>query len=911
MALVPRWLRCIVLLLSIGLTAGCSTQKAKWANIQYHNTTCHYNVWWNGNESLKAGREKLYKSATDDYTQMLTVEPLGTIENARSVNPEMDRAIEKSIKGVKKHSIFVGGEEHVQYIKECYLLASYASFYKQDYVSTVNTCNILVSQFSGTRAGDEGAVLLARCMTREKRYAEAEAALDQLMTSLDKGNFNSSQRSKLYAAMVETCLPQKKYKKAVEYIHLAIDASRDRRQKARLTYILAQIYQELDKRSVAAKYFHQVQGYSPDYVMEFNARLGEASCADMEHSDIARIEKQLDAMLREKKNEEYKDQILYAKGEMYMGAKDAQKACDNFRASCAASTVNKAQKAKSAIRLGEILYELYENYDMAQVYYDTAIQLINSEYPNYKQIRRRYDLLTELVGYTRVYERNDSLMAVATMPEAERLALINGKIEELRKAEEAQREKALLEELRQENAALVKTLEGDWYFYNQNTLQKGKESFRQKWGVRLLEDYWALSNKNMIGMLPLADDNEEDEEGANADADSTSDSTSSTINAGNPNDPHNVAYYLKELPTTSHAIDSIDSLNSLSLLGAGFVFYDGLHNQPRALECYLRMAKDYTSYDEVVQAFYMLYRIYDRQGNTPQANYYRDMVLMGFPDSDFANLIRDNEYYKEILARDKRIEEDYQEVYELYERHRYKSVIGLAEQAEDIYEGSPMLHKFRYWKGLALAKSGNKKDAITELEHIVSNASRADSIVPLAQAQLALLRNDSLFATDNSSEEITVADEERLKKKYEEKPATPQPSIEDELPPESLVYRYRENQQFYVVIIVNDKTVKATELQYRLADFNSKYYSNMNYKVNALLFTDTTQLITIHRFTNPDEAMGYYQHLKQDESPLRKYSDNDHTEFFISTQNYATFYNRKNIEAYMAFFRKYYIKTNN
>ena len=232
------------------LLIGCSTEKAKWTNIQYHNTTCHYNVWWNGNESLKAGREKLAKNAVDDYTRIIGVEALGTEDDARSINPEMDRAIEKGVKGIKKHSIFVGGEEHVPYIKECYLLTAYATFYKQDYISTSNTCNILINQFKGTRAGDEGAVLLARCLIREKRYTEAEVALDQLVINLGKGNFSRSQRDKLYLAMVEATIPQGKYKKAVEYIHQAIESTGSRRTKARLTFIMAQIYQQLDKHEI-------------------------------------------------------------------------------------------------------------------------------------------------------------------------------------------------------------------------------------------------------------------------------------------------------------------------------------------------------------------------------------------------------------------------------------------------------------------------------------------------------------------------------------------------------------------------------------------------------------------------------------------------------------------------------------
>ena len=912
--LTPSIFPYLPLLLLLLVASSCSTKKAKWTNIQYHNITTHYNVWWNGNESIKEGRQKLYASVVDDYTQMLPVEPLGTDENARSVYPEMDRAIEKGVKGIKKHSIFVKGREHVPYIKECYLLTAYASFYKRDYASTVNTCNILISQFQGTRAGDEGAVLLARCMTMEKRYAEAEATLDLLVQQLAKSQFTRSQRDKLYMAMVEATLPQGKYKKAVEYIHQAVDASSDRQAKARLTFILAQIYRQLDRRSVAAKYYHEVLRYSPPYVMEFNAKLGEASCADLQHADIGRLERQLDDLLNDKKNEEYRDQIYFAKGEMYLGIKQPREACDNYRLSVAAATANKAQKALSSLRMAEVQYDQFQNYDLSQVYYDTAMQCIQPDYPRYDHIRRRHEMLTELVSYTRVYTRNDSLLLVAAMPEDERAKLINDRIEELKRREAEARERELLAEILGESKAQQNTLTGDWYFYNPTTVQKGKETFRQRWGMRGLEDLWCLSSKTLMS-IALDEDTSDD--------DSASDTSLLTPNsslltqAGNPDDPHSPAYYLKDLPTSQQQLDSIDSLTSICLLNAGYIYYDGVGNEPRALECYHRLAADYTSHPEVVQAFYMLYRIYDRQGNTPQANYYRDMVLMGFPDSDFANLIRDNEYYKELLRRDRRIEEDYEAVYAQYASRRYSGVLRSVDEAEEVYAGMPQLGRFRYWKALAQARMGDRPEAVATLETLLSQAPQGDSIIPLAQAQLELLRDDTAFAALTSSETITDLDEQRVRRQVLPQdttaaatvsPTTPRTSQQDEaLPPESQVYRFRENQQYYVVILVSDRNVRATELQYKVAAFNSQYYSNSGYKVNTTLFTDTTQLITIHRFMSAAEAMNYWRHLQQDESPLKQLADSDHQEFAISTQNYATFYNRKNPAAYLPFFRKYYV----
>ena len=61
-------LHLLVLSSSLILLAGCSTQKATWPNVQYHNITTHYNIWWNGNESLKSAVSQLEKNSKDDYT---------------------------------------------------------------------------------------------------------------------------------------------------------------------------------------------------------------------------------------------------------------------------------------------------------------------------------------------------------------------------------------------------------------------------------------------------------------------------------------------------------------------------------------------------------------------------------------------------------------------------------------------------------------------------------------------------------------------------------------------------------------------------------------------------------------------------------------------------------------------------
>ena len=204
----------VAVAMACAAVVACSTQKATWSNIQYHNLTTHYNIWWNGNESMKKGVAMMNAKCKDDYTKLLPVYKMGTKEECMSLYPEFDRAVEKSVKGIKKHSIFVNGQEHVPYIPKCYLMTAYATFYKHDFVTAASTCQMLVSQYGGTAIGDEAAVLLARCSTMDQRYQDAESSLDELVVAASKDNFDPKQKLKLYLAMAECTLPQEKYKKA-------------------------------------------------------------------------------------------------------------------------------------------------------------------------------------------------------------------------------------------------------------------------------------------------------------------------------------------------------------------------------------------------------------------------------------------------------------------------------------------------------------------------------------------------------------------------------------------------------------------------------------------------------------------------------------------------------------------------
>jgi len=74
----------------------CSTKKNSFTRRVYHNLTGHYNMFWNGRESYREGVVQLEKSVKDNYNKILPVFIYGTEAEAQSLNPYMDKAIEKA-----------------------------------------------------------------------------------------------------------------------------------------------------------------------------------------------------------------------------------------------------------------------------------------------------------------------------------------------------------------------------------------------------------------------------------------------------------------------------------------------------------------------------------------------------------------------------------------------------------------------------------------------------------------------------------------------------------------------------------------------------------------------------------------------------------------------------------------------
>ncbi|HHT04476.1 MAG TPA: hypothetical protein GX005_09190 [Bacteroidales bacterium] len=910
----------IILITLIVFLASCSTKKNKWYNRAYHTTVAHYNAYWNGNDAFKQGVKSIKETQKDDFSRILPVFKLGSQEQAAAVKPNMDRAIEKSSKVIKKHSMVFNKKEKNPEIKKAYLLIGKASFYQKEYKVAQATFRHIQSAWKDEPIMYDAMIWQAFTSSMEKDYSLAESTLDQVRNKIQEKKAPKSLNKFLYSVYAENAIAQKKYSKALEYIQLTKKYSNSHSLNTRLMFIEAQLYQQGNELEYASKLFGKVAIRAKHYDMQFAAQLSQAMCYDPKKGDSKKIKTKLEKMAKEDKNLEYNDQVYYALAEIYFKDKNVDKACEYWAKSVSSSFKNVNQKIASSIRLADINYELLEKYEPAHDYYDTALTVMRKDYPEYNQIKSKQIVLANLVTNLRVVTRWDSLLALSELSQADLDKKIDGWIkeykiqqEEIRKAEQLAR--AQLAQLGRQNPYDQNRQTSSWYFYNISTVQTGKAEFMRIWGPRKHEDNWRLSDKQQSFDF----DDMDDDELANNESDSLDDK-------GNPKpptvpvnkNPGVKEFYTKDIPKTQEKKDSIHIEISKALLEAGYIYYQGLANNGKAISTFLELQKRYPNYPTTLPSSYHLYKIYEKIGQTPNSNYYKAKVLKEYPESEFAMMIQNPEYWQELSSSNSESDRIYKEVYNVYTSKDYKQTISKAQEAIETIHFGPYIARLHYIEAIAKGKLYGIDSLMNDLNMIVYNYPE-HSITPTIENQLKYLSTNYNIASQNlaykekilknneSPKEGGIKTEEGSGDEIKTEIIDHTINDEDILDAESLVYRYRDMEHFYVVIFDDDK-LNASEIKIKFSDYNSKFYKSDNLKLTSLLFTMSEQMITVDRFEDIEKAMKYYNGVISNNEVLDNIDPTLFKHFIISTQNYPTFYNRKNIPAYLKFFRIFYLK---
>jgi tetratricopeptide (TPR) repeat protein len=187
----------IVAFIGLFLLVGCSTKKDAFLNRNFHSINTKYNILYNGNEAFKQGFEQLTSNYEDNYWEILPIEPLkvdelalpGAKRDEDSSPQAFEKAEEKAVKAVQKHSMLIARQERNKQIDDAYLLLGKSRYYSKRFVPALEAFNYVILNYPRANLINETKIWQAKTYIRLRNE---EQAIENLKTLLKSDNLNQT-----------------------------------------------------------------------------------------------------------------------------------------------------------------------------------------------------------------------------------------------------------------------------------------------------------------------------------------------------------------------------------------------------------------------------------------------------------------------------------------------------------------------------------------------------------------------------------------------------------------------------------------------------------------------------------------------------------------------------------------------
>jgi tetratricopeptide (TPR) repeat protein len=876
----------IILILSFLLS--CSTEKNTPTSRAYHEITTKYNILFNGNESFKKGITALKQSYQDDYNEVLPVFLYGDEKLVGTISSDMDRTIKKCTKIISLHSItakpeqkddenlsdkkreFYNKNEFNKWMDDVYLLLGKAHFYKHEYKMAKETFVYMLSEFKNEPITYNARIWMARIANEEKDFKNSNG----LLTELQKvQNFPDHLKPELNTTWADYYIKQQEYPSAIPYLEKAVNEVKDKSSKIRYTFILAQLNVIAGNMSKASDLYKQVIKLNPPYEMTFHARINRALTYESGSGSAKKIEDELKKMLRDDKNIEYQDQIYYALGNLSYKQGKMEEALGNYKSSVNHSTNNTAQKARTYLTMADIYYGR-PDYINAQAYYDSAVSILDMNYPNYDLIYAKSTNLTQLVKEINTVSREDSLLRLANMDSTQLLSFVDNIISGVRAKE--------MEDIRLKQNALMKqqsdrvltsntgpTVAGEgntnWYFYNPTAKNLGRKDFQAKWGNRKLEDNWRRKNKNTVsfGAAPTAD--VQPAQGQNI-----QDNSSITDNKSR-------AFYLQYIPFSDSAKIASNEKIQQALFNAGLIYKNDLKDYEKSVKEFEELIRRYPNTPLKLNTYYNLYSAFLFLKDKAKVEYYKNALIREFPESTYAKVLINPDYVKQIETEQNKAEKYYNETFSLFRNQNYAEVITRTDYALKNFNDADLLPKFEYMHTVSVGKSQEVDMFRKQLLKLVSKYPKTG----VADNAKILIRY-----LDNQHPEVK---EQEVQKAAE------------------ILYQIGDSVEHYFAFVI-PKNVNINQLLFNIINFNLDNFPDKKLTQVKGRLNDKKDIVIVKSFESKNEAMFYYKKITVSDETYKDVQKEELIPVVISTANYKILMQDKSVDKYMKFFVQHYLK---
>ena len=910
------------------LFGACSTKKNTATNRRYHAFTARYNTYFNGKMSFDESLAAMRDGYKENYTEQILMFPISAQpKDKNETGGPFDRAIEKGNKAIKQHSIqqkpkrnsgwrsdpkqvaLQAKNEYNPFLKHCWLLIGQGQFYNADFLQASATFSYITRHYADDKEMvAEARIWQARCYAEVNWLHECGSMLDNLKEN-GIPQANQKQYDRVYA---DYLIKSNQFEQAIPYLQSAIKSEKNKTQRIRMRYLLGQIYAEAGQNKAAYQTFKKVAASSPPYELEFAARIRQTEVfPGGSHQEVLKM---LKRMSKSEKNKDFLDQVYYAIGNIHMERKDTIMAIESYILGIEKSTQNGLDKAICEIRLGDI-YFTQKDYVKAQPCFSGAMSGIYREYKDYNRVSQLSAVLDELVVHVEAVHLQDSLQALAELPEEELLALIDEKIEEAKKREEEEaaeleRERYLAEQeamgsspgLQQRRMGNEPSMVmpgasggGAFYFYNEQTVAQGKTQFQNKWGKRPLEDNWRLRKKTTNLMQPL--NSEVDNEFAVAfdeDGNPILDTDSAQLELDSlASDPKSREYYLQQIPFSDEDKEASNLIVADGLFNMGMIYKDKLENMPLSVETFEELERRFPENEYRLDYYFQSFLMGLRYKDPPLSEKYKQKLANTFPGSDYAIAASDPNYEYNIRMMDSVQDSVYENTYNRYLASDVSGVRQNYSTFSKTYPLSKLMPKFMFVEALTYVQEGDAAGFKIALDTLLNRFPRED-VSELANEMLkGLLRGRTLvqggFGGMKWNIRFGLGEDGLLSETDSARQFTNEPASPHQM-----------------ILIYETGSIDRNQLLYAIAAYN---FANFEVKTFDLEMEEigSLSIFKIGGFTHLDEVLEYAQLIFEPEGYA--HAIEQVVSFFpFSERNFETLVRGKTLEEYILFFAEHYIE---
>lgn len=732
---------------------GCSTEKNTAQTRWWRSFNARYNTYFNGSMAYIDGSLEKENGNKDNYTEIIPLYTVGNKASRELGAANYDRAIEKCQKAIKRNSIkrkpewtksrkkterdieWLNRKEYNPFLWKAWLLMGRSQFMKGSFDEAASTFAYMARLYSTQPAiYGKARAWLAKCYVEQDWLYDAE----DVITKIKRDSIHWRAQKEWDYTLADYYIHKGDFRTGIPYLRKVIKHEMRRKQRAREWFLMGQLQAAVGNRQEAYKAFRRVIRQNPPYELEFNARI--AMTEVMAEGNSRQMIKRLRRMAASDNNSEYLDQVYYAIGNIYLAQKDTVNAIAAYEKGNKESVRNGIEKGVLLLHLGDI-YWAKEKFSDARRCYGEAIGLLDKERDDYEQLSKRSVILDELVPYTDAIHLQDSLQALAKMPEKERNEAIDRVIEALKQKEKEERDALAESEAEQMVAAgsavgrnqqttaqrptVAGNQSGLWYFYNQMAVNQGKSAFQKIWGKRENVDDWQRVNKTVVASAEGVEELTDEMRDSIAAVEAVQDSLEQVMDSA-VNDPHKREYYLAQIPFTPEQVAESDNIIKDGLYNSGIIFKDKLDNLHLSEKNLRRLCDNYTDFQDMDDVYYHLFLLYSRKGMEATAQTYLDSLKAVYPESEWTVLLSDP-YYEENARFGEHIEDSlYAATYEAFKNDRFAEVRSNTDVSEQRFPLGYHRDKFVFIGGLSKLNNGDAAGCVEDMNTVVEKYPQSD-----------------------------------------------------------------------------------------------------------------------------------------------------------------------------------------